>query len=67
MKSMIAALAIVACMSACKTEKTSVSDPSSATMPKAECSGTCPEHPGCTGAQCDQKKACCQDKAKPQG
>lgn len=67
MKSMIAALAIVACMAACKTEKTSVSDPSSATMPKAECSGTCHDQAGAAGQCTGQQKACCQEKAKPQG
>lgn len=51
MKHFIIGLALVGCAFACKTEKNaSISDPSTANMPKAECSA--------------EKGACCQDKAK---
>lgn len=72
MKQMILGVALVACcLFSCKSsEHAAVSDPNSANMPKAECSGC----PGKAAASCSGEKAgACSDKAaaccekKPQG
>ncbi|MBL8862543.1 MAG: hypothetical protein JNK02_11095 [Planctomycetes bacterium] len=72
MKTMIAALALVALV-ACKTDKQSVADDSGANMPKAGCcesKGSCDE---AMKASCGMKdKSSCEAKAtsctaKPQG
>lgn len=72
MKNLIVAFALVACFAACKSEKTSVADPSA---PKAECTSPCEgmKAGGCeakqAAGQCEGTKAksgCCAEQ-KPQG
>ncbi|MBK7876920.1 MAG: hypothetical protein IPJ77_14435 [Planctomycetes bacterium] len=70
MKNLILGLALVACVAACKSSSNaSVTDPSGANMPKAECKSSCEGMKECSGAQkaeCSGAKAeCC--KEKPQG
>lgn len=70
MKNLFLGVGLVACIVACKAETKSVSDASSANMPKAECcskDGACTDKAkaDCAGkSECSEKKAC---SAKPQG
>lgn len=71
MKHLILGVALVACgLVSCKSsQNTSVSDPNSANMPKAECNAC----PGKAAAGCADKAASCGEKTecgkekKPQG
>jgi hypothetical protein len=71
MKNFILCVALVGCALACKSDKNAaVSDPSSANMPKAECSskaGCCHDGATCTGEKADCQKTCPAMKDKPQG
>lgn len=71
MKQMILGLALVACAVACKSSSnTSVTDPNSANMPKAECNmkSECGAKADCSmKAECSGQKAACCAKDKPQG
>lgn len=71
MKNLILGIALIGCAFACKTEKNaSISDPSSANVPKAEC---CHDNQGeCTDkmkAECKSNPECQKmcPAAKPQG
>lgn len=70
MKHLILGVALVACgLVACKSsQNTSVTDPNSANMPKAECGAEkagCAEKAAACGAE-KMKSGCCAEK-KPQG
>ncbi len=71
MKNLLLAVALVGCVVACNTEKKSVSDPAAPNAPKAECCTEGAKAGACSDsmkAECSgQKKACCDEKAKPQG
>jgi len=67
MKNLALALAFVGCIAACKSEKTSISDPASPNAPKSDCctekSGACAEKAG----TCTEKAEACPMTKKPQG
>jgi len=73
MKNFILCVALVGCALACKSDKNaSISDPSSANMPKSECStksGCCQDKAECAGQKADCQKTCpaATTTAKPQG
>jgi hypothetical protein len=71
MKNFVLCVALVSCAFACKSDKNAaVTDPSSANMPKTECSkdgACCHDAASCTGDKADCQKSCPAMKDKPQG